>query len=338
MLTKLSTFIFFSEKPVNMSSQSDLITSLQLSLKYLYQIGGPIQIFIGTVSCILNIIIFGRKNLRKNPCSIYLLAFNVSNFLAIYITILSLTLATGYNIAPTSYILGYCRFSLYMTFVLEMVSPFYLILASVDRVLVTSTNAGTRRRSTRRLAYICISGVTLFWVLFHIYTLVSLGILQFAPNYFVCYAASVTGLAFITYYSFIIKSILAPLIMAIFAVWTMKNIRSIHHARVVPVALLTSTAVEGGLNSTRAKDRQLMLILMSDILIYIISVSMLSAVTMYQQFTEYNGKSNEQTQIDLFLVNVAVFINWIRFCVEFYANLVVSKTFRNEVKNTILCR
>ena len=321
-----------------MSSQSDLITSLQLSQKYLYQIGGPILIFIGSVSCILNIIIFSKKNLRKTPCSIYLLAFNVTSFLIIYLSILSVTLAYGYNIFPTLYNLGYCRFGSYMTILLDILSPFYLILASVDRVLVTSANAATRRRSTRRLAYMCISGVTLFWVLFHIYTLVSLGIIQYAPNYFVCYLVSGIALTIISYYNLIVISILVPLIMATLAVWTVKNIRSIRHARVAPVASVTNTAAEGGLNATRSKDRQLMLILLSDIMIYIISTSMLSAVTMYQQFTQYNVKSYEQTQIDDFLSSVALFINYIRFCVECYANLVVSKTFRNELKNTILCK
>jgi hypothetical protein len=219
-----------------------------------------------------------------------------------------------------------------------MLSPFYLILASVDRVLVTSTNAGTRRHSIRRLAYMCISGVTLFWVLFHIYTLVSIDIIQVAPNYFVCYFTSDIGLLFMSYYTLIIKAILVPLIMVTFAVWTVKNIRSIRHARVAPAFWVNNTAEEGGLNSTRSKDRQLMLILLSDIMIYIISNSMLSGVIMYQQFTQYNVKSYEQTQIDIFLVNVSIFFNFIRFCVECYANLVVSKIFRNEFKNTILCR
>ena len=107
-----------------MSSQSDLITSLQLSQTYLYQIGGPILICIGSVSCILNITVFSKKNLRKNPCSIYLLAFNVTNFLIIYLTILSATLVYGYNVATASYNLGYCRFSLYMAVLLDILSPF----------------------------------------------------------------------------------------------------------------------------------------------------------------------------------------------------------------------
>jgi hypothetical protein len=251
---------------------------------------------------------------------------------------LSLTLSLGYGIAPTSYNLDYCRFSLFMTFLLEILSPFYLILASVDRVLVTSTNAGTRRRSTRRLAYMCISGVTLFWVLFHIYTLVSLGITQVAPNSFNCYVTSAIASAFISYYTLIVKAILVPLIMATFAVWTVKNIRSIRHARVAPALPVINTAAEGGLNSTRSKDRQLMLILLSDIMIYIICTSMLSGVNMYQLFTKYNVKSYEQTQIFSFLNYVSIFINYIRFCVECYTNLVVSKSFRNELKNTILGR
>ena len=74
-----------------------------------------------------------------------------------------------------------------MAILLDVLSPSYLILASIDRMLVTSPNIATRRRSTPRLAFICIISVTLFWILFHSHILFLANITQVAPNNFVCY-------------------------------------------------------------------------------------------------------------------------------------------------------
>lgn len=120
-----------------MSSSTGILDALKLANKYLYQIGGPVLMVIGTASCILNLIVYTQKNLRKNPCSIYLIAYNISNFMYIYSAVLSLTLGVGYNADYTVYNLIICRLRLYATILFNVLSAFYLILASIDRILVT---------------------------------------------------------------------------------------------------------------------------------------------------------------------------------------------------------
>lgn len=83
-----------------MCSTTDYILYLKSIPKYLYQFGGPILIFIRSISCILSLIVFTKKNLRKNPCSMYLIAYNIVNFILIYASILMVTLSAGYSIAP----------------------------------------------------------------------------------------------------------------------------------------------------------------------------------------------------------------------------------------------
>jgi hypothetical protein len=108
--------------------------------------------------------------------------FHIANLLCIYTSTLLVTLFYGYNISPTSYNHVLCRFIIYITLILDVLSPFYLILASIDRVLVTSQNARTRQRSTCRLAYICIISGTMCWMLFHSHALVFSNIIEVAPN------------------------------------------------------------------------------------------------------------------------------------------------------------
>jgi hypothetical protein len=319
------------------SSSTDYISFLKLVTKYLYEFGGPILISVGSVSCILSLIVFTKKDLRKNPCSIYFIAYNVANFILIYSSIFSVSLSLGYGIAPATYNLAYCRYNLYMAILLDVLSSSYLVLASIDRMLVTSLNVHTRQRSTRRLTCICIISVTVCWILFHSHILFSATIEQTAPNNFVCVLPSGINLILHSYYSLIVKAFLIPLFMTIFGLLALKNIRRLRRNTVAPVLTTTGTIVRGHLQPRRSKDRQFALMLFIDISTYIIFSFMLSVILMYQQITQYDVKSPIQTQFGLFLKNLATFINYISTCIGCYTNILISKTFRKSIKDIVLC-
>jgi hypothetical protein len=321
-----------------MTSEADIIASIISAQTYLYRLGGPILMVIGTVSCILNLIIFMKKNLRKNPCSIYLIAFNVTNLLLVYTSLFLSTLSYGFNTNLPSYNLGFCHFDLYIGFLLDILSPFYLILASVDRVLVTSRNARTRKRSTHRLAYICIISGTIFWSLYHIHALIFSNIIEILPNYFICYFATNTYLEYTSYYSLIVKAFLVPLCMIVLGLRTIRNVRSVGRAQVAPALSTTRTGEGNAVQSPHSKDRQLIKILTINIGVYLIFNLMLSSILLYDQITQNWVKSALQSQIDLFLLYVSLFSSYISFSIGCYTNLWVSKTFRSEIKNVLLCK
>ncbi|CAF4157141.1 unnamed protein product, partial [Adineta steineri] len=110
-------------------------------------------------------------------------------------------------------------------------------LPSIDRVLVTSSNARTRQKSTRHLAYICIGCGTLFWILFHCHALILVDIQEIAPGYFTCYFRAGLYVVFTGYYSLLVKAITVPLLMIIFGIWTARNIRKVRQRRIAPVIM-----------------------------------------------------------------------------------------------------
>jgi hypothetical protein len=328
----------FLNRSITMSSEMDFVASLIQAQIYLYKIGGPILMGFGTVSCILSLIIFTKKTLRKNPCSVYLVAANVSNFLLIYTSIISTTLSNGYSIDPSAYNLIYCRFRIYAMLLFDVLSPSYLILASVDRVLITSSNAFTRQRSTLRLAYICIITVTLFWMLAHSHALIVTNIIQLTTDFSFCYFQPGIQLILMGYYSIIIKGILVPLLMLILGLWAIKNVQRASRLRLAPAVIPSATTTVGGLRSPHSKDRLLLLILFIDIAVYIIFSLMISIVLMYQQIALVQSSNFVEVERQSFLLNVGVFSTYIPFCVGCYTNLLVSKTFRHEFKNVFMCR
>ena len=93
---------------------------------------------------------------------------------------------------------------------------------------------------------------------------------------------------------------------------------------------------EGNLRITSLKDRQFISMLLIDILNYALFSFMFAIFLIYQQITENPVKNFEQIQIEIFVRNLCLFIIGIPFCISCNANLLVSKTFRGEVKKLLL--
>ena len=329
-------FILVSARFTTMSADSSTIASLLLIGKNFYRIGGPILMVLGSVSCILSLMVFMKKNLRQNPCSIYLIAVNISSLLLIFTSILFNTLETGYNINLNANNLSFCSFRFYVMFIFDILSPSYLILASVDRCLVTSPNAAIRRRSTRRLAFVCIFAITLFWLLFHIHLFFFTKLFQFESGSSFCYFQPGIYTTFIGIYSLVIKNILIPMLMLIFGLWTLKHIRIVTHVADISFLSATNTVTIRHIPNRRSKDRQLIRILLIDIIVFILFNLLVCIVLMYQQFNPNHSSNPLAAQIQNLLFQVGVFSTYIPFCIGCYTNALASKTFRTEIRNIFL--
>ncbi|UJR18083.1 hypothetical protein I4U23_004983 [Adineta vaga] len=316
-----------------MSSQSivsDYTISLQLVQKYLFQYLGSIIITFGSIGCLLSWIVFNKKTLRKNPCSIFMTAFHISNFAYIITLILPAVLSIGYGMTFIANTLSLCRFNLYMAFALDILSPSCLVLASIDRLLVTSPNALTRQRSTCRLAYISVICAALLWLLLHCHALILMYIIQLGPNIFICYTQSSIYLTIINYYT-LIKNILVPSLLAGLGVLAIRNVRHLNHNRIVHEASVITMGNHRGIQAVHSKDRQLVRILLIDIGIYVICTYPQTAFNLYQQITQYQMRSVDQIQADASIQYLCSFASFIPYCIGLYSNLFVSKTFRNEL-------
>lgn len=306
---------------------------LNQTQKNLFSIGGPILIFISTLGCILNLMVFTRHNLRKNPCIMCFIALNIVHILYTYLSLVPAILQIGYNIDPSAYNLILCRCRYYFAFVLASLERFYLILASIDRALVTSTKFCIRKWSDTHFIGICISSLTLFWILFHIHALFYTNIYKYDENILICASNSGIYSIFIRFYSLIFNGILPPLLMIIFGLLTIKNIRRIRRIDIHMNVLTNKIRMISFSRLFHKKDRQMIIMLLAELIIYICFSSISSIYLLYQQITEYELKSNEKQMIEHFFSTILLFIHFIPYSINFYINLFVSKNFRHEMKN-----
>ena len=312
-----------------------VITTMKITGKCLYQVVGSILILLGTVGCLINLAVFTQKNHRKNPCSIYFIAYNIFNLCYIYLSLFGLTLEIVYNIDPSASNLVVCRLRIYFSILLNWSNPFFLILASIDRIMITSNNIHIRQRSTCRFAYVSIIVGTIFWCVFHSHALVYSNIIEFSPNLFICYHQPGIYLTFMGYYS-VTKEMTALLLLIICALWTVKNVHNAHRVRIAPHIHPNSLARQDPRNLHTTKDRQLIRMLLMDIVIYAIFSFLMAIFLMYQEITQNKEKSFVRIKTEVFIRNVCLLSIAIPFCSSCYTNLIASAAFRTEVKKVLL--
>jgi hypothetical protein len=204
-------------------------------------------------------------------------------------------------------------------------------------MLVTSRNALTRHRSTHRLACISVFIGAIFWALFHSHALILPTITQIVPHDFVCNFRQGVEANFVAYYA-IIKETLLLSVMIICGLYSIKNIRDVGRVRAAlnePVRVIT---VPIGSHLPSSKDRQLVFMLIMDIIIHALFSFVIAIDSIYQQITQNYIKSSDRIQVENNVRNLCLFCLNIPSCTSCYANLIVSTTFRNEVKKVFLLR
>ncbi|CAF1059070.1 unnamed protein product [Adineta steineri] len=254
--------------------------------------------------------VFSKSTLRKNPCTICLIAVNLINFVYFYLGVLLATLGTGYNIDPSTTNIYFCRFRFYISSVLGCLQSSYIVLASIDRTLITSPNAGTRQRSTRRLIIISMIGISLFWMIFESHALIFTEILELGP----------------------VNGILPTLLMIIFGCWTVKNIRTVSRVRpeINSIGIKNITVIRPVI--VRPKDQQLVRMLSVNIIAFIICKFPSTLVLIYEQITRYEEKPSDQQLIEQLILQLTFFWYFVDNGIDCYTNILVSKTFRTELK------
>ncbi|UJR12235.1 hypothetical protein I4U23_016412 [Adineta vaga] len=305
-------------------------TMLYIWQRNLFRFGGPILIFLGSISCLINLLVFTKDSLRKNPCTICFIVINTLNFICFYLVLLITTLAIGYDIDPSSQNLYFCRFRFYIAYVFASWNATCLILASIDRTIVTSSKANIRKLSTRRTILIYLFSLNFFWMIFHIHTFFYMEIQEFQSNSFICYYQPGVYTLFITYYLLLFHGFLPPLLMTIFGCLTVKNIRQVSH-KIIP----TNISQIGRQYILQSKDRQLIRMLFVDIISYTISKLPYAFYYLYQQITQDEKKNIEQQLIEQSILILTYFIFFIENSISGYTNILVSKTFRTEIKRII---
>ncbi|CAF3362898.1 unnamed protein product, partial [Rotaria sp. Silwood2] len=232
----------------------------------------------GTIGNVLNCILFTRRSLRHNPCSIYFFATSVANIIALYFSCLTRLLMTFGTNTTSSQGSIYCRFRTFFTFMPLTASTWFIVAACADRYASSSSSVRIRSFSqvkfSQRIIYAIIFISSAIWGQMFV-------CFNGSPESFNCYPSTKFCNIFNDSILLIFYSLLPPLLMFILG-WL-----TIQHIRHRPINRLSNS-----------KERQLNIMLITQVICVAILSLPTSIEKIYSEITMKQVKSAERLQIE----------------------------------------
>ena len=294
-----------------MSSSDDSynINNLNNAVVYIYKYVLLVLYIVSNIGNFLSAVIFFKKTWRKNVCVFYFKTCLVYNSCYINVSLLGEIFISGFNINLLNSNVVLCKMFYYMTFLTTILSPTVVLLASIDRLLISSQNVDTRLYSSKRLAYFSVSISTCFWIFYNSHLLIKVNIQELYPSYFICYYdLSKPYLDFIAYSPTIINLSLC-LLMIILCVFAFKNVR---HIRAMP------RENRNQIRRMTKKDFQLLRCLFAQSVVYVSSILLISVYNVYDTVTKDQIRTPLNQAIQNFLSNFFEFIFNIYYSADFF--------------------
>jgi hypothetical protein len=300
---------------------SSTLTTIQTQLN-LY--GNPILTILGIIGNIFIVIFFSRQ--RRNPCGIYLMSSGILN--CVYVTFFgSLQIFPYYYGNGTMLDLAFCKMYAYIVIWLGQIAKTVVILACLDRFLITNERATFRAFSTLKRAKWLIFFSIVVWLILNIHV----PIMRTISNG-QCVATGIYSKIY-TLYVIIFVSLIPTIILCVFGYLTYRNMRQLQ-LRVQPIA---HNRIDAN-NNIRRQDRDLLIIVISEVLLYILTTTPYSLILLEKMISGYiiSNKSVQYSQIEGFILTIAQILLFVNSAIPFYIYLVSSKSFCRDFKQLFI--
>jgi hypothetical protein len=287
-----------------MSNLSSFISATTQFNRY-----SPMPVFIlGFIGNIFNIIIFTRRSLFKNSCTVYLLLGTCMNMNVLFFGLLIRSLMNGFNIDVIGNSLVLCRLRYMILHPSYTLSSWFLVLASIDRFCITSQNVRLRKFSSLSIARrtsVVASCVCLVMYI-HVLGLFEIEQLKSGPY---CYAK--VGF-YRVFYDFLFStsfSFLPPILMILI------GLASVHNIRLARIRIVITRTTVSQLNK---KDNQLILMLLVQLIPTILCTLPNTIQKLYLTFTVNDIKSPFRSAIENLMSQITRQLLYINASMSFY--------------------
>ncbi|CAF1265042.1 unnamed protein product [Didymodactylos carnosus] len=301
-----------------MSSNDPRINTLNFVSVFFARYVLSVLFLLGFIGLTLNTLVFTRRVLLQNSCARYFLASTIANYLVVYFVIPSRVLSDGFNVDPGTYSLGYCKFRFYIYFTCKSLSSWFIVLACIDRFKSSSRNFKCRQFSRLSVARNNIVITTIVCILFYSHVLIFydnrngicdslIGIYRMFDD--TCYLIG--------------YSIVPPILMSVFGVWTIYNM---HHLRLIAPKSTGSRAAV-----MMKRNQQLAFMLLFQVIFITLTTVPHAIQKLYSTLTSDFVKSDLILAQDNFYAEVARVISFLNHTCSFYILTLSGKTFRTEL-------
>jgi hypothetical protein len=300
------------------SSGVDPVVSLNNAVTEIYRYFATSIYIFGIVGNILNILVLSQKVLRSNPCAVLFCGSSIAGLISL-ISGLTPRVVSGWATDPSESIRWLCKIRGFTLFTSRAVAFWLIMLATVDRWLLSCADIRRRNLSTVKNVHRGIASVTFLSIVIHCQTLYC-----YEPNLvdapgkcfsdgMICRLLNDMLLA--------ICSILIPLLlMTVFGLMTISNVRHsrnrIHPTNISTVShLVIFNHRQRRLNKT---DRHLLIMLFVQVTLLALLTIPSCVDKLYSTLTSNVDKSRLQIAVENIIYNVTLLLVYLATGLAFY--------------------
>ena len=297
---------------------------LQIFCKSFRYVGLAIWV-LGVVGHVLTILtLISTRQFRSNTYSLFVIVASVSSTSILVPHLGTMIVSTFIGFIPRTTFTPWCKAFAYTNYFSTYVSITLLAVSTIDQWLSTSRNMRLRRFSSMRNVRIIIAGMLLFFSL----------LLIPHPNYSeilfdptrsstTCDRPAGIYRAYVNYGLVFFVHAISIIIMIVFGYLTHRHLATNNHGQIV-----------GAVNIRHRINIQMIRTLFTQIILFIIcSVPLYIVTILYPAFTGMiTQRSAERMAIEMPVNNVSTLLYYVPFADTFYIFLIVSPTFRRNVK------
>ncbi|CAF0854542.1 unnamed protein product [Adineta steineri] len=263
-----------------MSSADVTINQLTLATTTIVLILLCIAFTIGIIGLFLNIIVFTRPALCREPCSFYFLSSTYFNLFVVLIVIPVRILSNSFNIDLGFYNVGICKVEYFAFYSIRTISCWLITLACIDRYIHSSAKSHIRRLSSLKIAKITSGIIIILIPILYSHMIIYMNITYSnnqlgnrVPN---CISNNDIHRVFLAIWYMTLYSLCPSFLMILFGFLTLNNIRQRRQA----VARVTKND-----RITRRTDSQLLSMLAAQVFVIVITTLPQSIIQLYVTFT-----------------------------------------------------
>lgn len=304
--------------------------SALISLQTIFtRYGMSTYVAFGNIGNLLTIAIFAQREQRRNPCSLYLLAMTICNLICLDVATIPIIFSLDHMDIRTNYPIA-CKLQYYIRHTLSQMMRTYKILACIDRYALSSMEARIRSFSEHRMAFHLILLSAVFW---------SLSVVPFAYERTIennqCDIHSHLLALIYTIYYLIFAGILPPLLILIFSFLLMQNLKRMR-TQIQSQSPKSNREGNSSMNILRKRDRDLMKMVLIEVMFYVISTTPFSFYLVYKIIADDFAKGEEQKEIEAFINYLTQsFLMYLNTALPFYIYVTTSPSFRRELRKKI---
>ena len=290
-----------------------------------FQMNRYMSIFIilfGSIGNVLNLFIFYRPKHRTNLCAVYFFYASIAGLIALYSGLVSRIFA-GFSLDKSATTEGLCPSRAFIVWVSTTASSWFLTYATVDRYCISCRNVNRRNMSNLRVAkrsmLITLVGASMvFGETFYCYV----------PNLrnspLTCYGRNLACRLYNEIASALFFVFIPSTIMLIFGFATVRNVRKLLLS-ISPTAITQGTA-----RTIKKTDRQLIQMLIVQIILSIIFNIPLSVHRLYLTSTLSLTKGPLRTAIENLCFQTFYLFSFMTFGMPFYIYTLTGTVFKKE--------